>query len=396
MSVRWRDAEPYRLLFPLGVLLGLVAVSLWPLFVYKAIHTYPGIPHARMMIEGFAACFILGFLGTALPHMLAAPRFTLPEILAWCAGLSGACLLHLSGRPVAGDLAFAFTLVLFLGCVAARALRRTDRPPPGLITVMLGLVSAIAGASLQALYLHAALPALLHPFSRLLLNQAFLLLPVMGVGAYILPVFIGYPRRQSAPLLERTPGAWTREALSMAAFGLALIAGMALEAAGFARTGNLLRGLVLLLFLARHLPVHRRQQNPGTMAWLTRLAMMAMPVGFLLLAAWPRAPLAWLHILYLNGLGLLITAVATRVIVAHGGFQHLFPARWPALWWVFGLITLAMATRVSADWMPDSRFTHYAYAALSWIGAMLLWLLTMHRFLLASEAESMDHKQQLR
>lgn len=390
MSVRWREAEPYRLLFPLGALLGIVAVSLWPLFVYGAFKAYPGIPHARLMIEGFAACFILGFLGTALPHMLEAPRFTLAEILLWLTGLIAAAALHLAMQHAAGDLVFAGTLLFFIGCAVARALRRKDRPPPGLVAVLVGLLCAIVGAGLQAVHLHFTLPIFVVPLGKLLLYQGFLLLPMLGVGAYILPTFIGYPRRQSAPVLQRTPGAWSREALALGLMCGFALGSFVLEATGHLRAGHLARLAILVWFFARNLPVHRRHQNPGTMAWLTRLALLALPTGYALLAAWSSAPLAWLHIVFISGFGLLTTAVGTRVIVAHGGFPHLFAARWPALWWVFGLIALAMATRVSADWMPDSRFNHYAYAALSWIAGMALWLFSMCRHLFATSPEPQD------
>ncbi|MCO5062348.1 MAG: NnrS family protein [Kiritimatiellae bacterium] len=390
MNVRWRDAEPYRLLFPLGTLLALAGVSLWPLFLYKIIPFYPGAPHARTMIEGFSACFILGFLSTALPHMLAAPRFTLAEIVLWCLGLLSASALHLAMRPIAGDLTFAGTLILFLGCVAVRIPRSNDRPPPGLPTVFLGVLCALAGSLLQVIDLYTALPAFVQPFSRLLLNQAFLLLPVMGVGAFILPVFVGYPRRQSPHLLAARPHGWLRETAYMAMLGLIVIATIAIEAVGYVRIGNLLRGLLLLFFLARHLPVHRRQENPGTIAWLTRLALMALPIGFLLIPIWSNIKLSWLHILYINGLALLILSVASRVIVAHGGFQRLFRAQWSVLWWIFALITLAMLTRVAADWIPTRQYTHYAYAAITWIAGLLIWFGVMIKFLLTAESPQPD------
>ena len=390
--IRWRDAEPYRLLFPLGALLGVAAVALWPLFVYGALATYPGIAHARVMIGGFAACFILGFLGTALPHMLEAPRFSFAEVLVLLGGVLGASALHFAARHPAGDLVFAATLFVFIAGAAWRAGRRKDRPPPGLLAVLLGLLCAVFGALAQALYVWMDLPVFLHPFSKLLLYQGFPLLPVLGVGAYILPVFIGYPRRQSPVALAQAPRAWEREAAVLALFAAGLLASFALEALGQARGGYAVRLAILAAFLWRSLPVHRRHQHPGTMAWLTRLAVLALPIGYACLAAWPAAPLAWLHIVFISGLGWLIFAVATRVIVAHGGFPHLFGARWPMLGWVFGLVTLAMATRVSADWMPDTRFNHYAYAALSWIAGVLLWLGAMRRFLFAADdAPIPDH-----
>lgn len=38
-----------------------------------------------------------------------------------------------------------------------------------------------------------------------------------------------------------------------------------------------------------------------------------------------------------------------------------------------GLFILAMATRIGADWMPQLRKSHYAYAALAWSAAVLVW-----------------------
>ncbi len=38
-----------------------------------------------------------------------------------------------------------------------------------------------------------------------------------------------------------------------------------------------------------------------------------------------------------------------------------------------GLFILAMATRVSADWMPDVRPSHEAYASLAWVAAVSVW-----------------------
>src|SRR5438045_9407563 len=65
--------EPFRVFFPEGVLAGVLGVSLWPLYVFKAIALYPGQAHARIMAYGLFGAFIFGFLGTAMPRMLSAP-----------------------------------------------------------------------------------------------------------------------------------------------------------------------------------------------------------------------------------------------------------------------------------------------------------------------------------
>src|SRR6187402_2690292 len=96
-------AEPFRVLFPLATLLGISGVSLWPLY-FSGLHKfYPGQMHARLMIEGFLAGFVLGFLGTALPRLLSAPplrrgeSWTLVALYLLTAGL------HIGEQPRAGD-----------------------------------------------------------------------------------------------------------------------------------------------------------------------------------------------------------------------------------------------------------------------------------------------------
>lgn len=398
MTAHWRESEPYRLLFPVGILLALTGVSLWPLFLFKVTATYPVVAHPRLMIEGFSACFILGFLGTALPVMLNTARFRHWQLFVWAGGLVTAAILHLMLHTVAGDIVFASTILFFMGCVAVRFVQRKDRPPPGLVTVLLGLVCAITGAIMQVIYRHdPSLGAFFYNLSRLLLNQAFLLLPVLGVAAFILPVFVGYPRRQSPPEMNRTPHAWLIEMFWMLGFGLLIIASVVIEALGHIPEGNLLRGATLIVFLARNLPVFLKQTNPGAVAWLTRLALLAPPVGYLVIGLLPNTPMAGLHIVYINGLALLILSVATRVITAHGGFQKLFFARWPLLWWVFALITIAMATRVSTEWVAKNRaIEHYAYAGIIWIIAIAIWFGAMIRCLLNIELEPPAHQIQIK
>jgi hypothetical protein len=54
--------EPFRIFFPTGILLGLLGVSLWLLFYFGLVVTYPNIAHARLMIEGLMASFIFALL----------------------------------------------------------------------------------------------------------------------------------------------------------------------------------------------------------------------------------------------------------------------------------------------------------------------------------------------
>ena len=59
---------PYQLLFPLGILLGIVGVSFWSLYAIGWIDTVPSSYHIDLQIQGFLLSFVLGFLMTALPR----------------------------------------------------------------------------------------------------------------------------------------------------------------------------------------------------------------------------------------------------------------------------------------------------------------------------------------
>lgn len=365
--------EPYRLLFPAGWVLGVVGVLLWPLFFYELIAFYPSVAHARIMVQGFAACFVLGFLGTALPHMLEAPALKTSACIFLAVGLMTASVFHAILWTAAGDALFAVTLSFFGTQVVSRWRGRACLPPPGLVAVLTGL----AGAALSSLILVLdSMHPLPHgaPFlARLFLYQGFLLLPVMGIGATLLPAFTGYPRTQTLPDQRAPSPEWTRRAWIWTAFSLTVVLSFLLEAFVSLRAGYVLRTTVLVLYCFLYLPVWRRQHVAGTAAWLNRLAFIALLTGYLAAAIWTGHYLAWLHIVFISGLGMLIVAVATRVIWAHGGNLPRCLEGHPALWWAFALITLGMFTRVTADWMPAIRLSHYAYAAMSWIIGAALW-----------------------
>src|SRR6478735_8271833 len=93
--------EPFRLFFPIGALLGVLGVALWPLY-YTGVVEYPAILHARLMIEGFMASFIIGFLGTAGPRLTSAPHFARPEVLLLITLDLLAAGLHFGGAHRAG------------------------------------------------------------------------------------------------------------------------------------------------------------------------------------------------------------------------------------------------------------------------------------------------------
>src|SRR4029453_12178871 len=125
---------------------GIVGVSLWPLYFAQVTSFYPGTGHARIMGLGFFGAFIFGFLGTAMPRMLSAAPFRLRELIPLVLLHGGMVASFALGHVLAGDVLSVALVAVFAVCVAIRANRRKDLPPPGFVLVGLSLACVAAGA----------------------------------------------------------------------------------------------------------------------------------------------------------------------------------------------------------------------------------------------------------
>jgi uncharacterized protein involved in response to NO len=92
-----------------------------------------------------------------------------------------------------------------------------------------------------------------------------------------------------------------------------------------------------------------------------------------LVAIVPKYRIDFLHVMFIGAFTLLVLAVATRVVLSHGGHPLAEERRsWPLR---IGLTTgvIAMFARIDAPFRPSSYFSDLAWAAALWIGGMLIW-----------------------
>lgn len=367
--------EPFRLLFPMGLVAGWLGAGLWPWHVWGLSPVYPATAHARIMIEGFLTCFITGFLGTALPRLLDAPRFHLFETLAVAAGIAGTVLLHACGSTLAGDLFFFSTICLFVALLLVRWLFRKDNPPPSFILAAMGILAGLWGCATEMIARLApeALGPFLNQLGRLLLYHGYGLLPVMGVGAFFLPRFFGQPSRQDLPESPRLTREWAAKTLTAFVFGLAVLTSFVCEGLGWLRLGWGLRALAVLGFFLWQVPWHRTGSGVGSLGWGVRLAMVFLPLGYALMGIFPARAFSFYHVTFITGFSLLVLLAASRVAWGHSGQSHRFRQPSKAIAAVIILLILAMVTRVTADWIPKVRLSHYAYGGVLWLLGSLVW-----------------------
>lgn len=373
--------------FPLGILTGVWGVMMWPLFYGGHLGFYPNEAHARIMIEGFMGAFVLGFIGTAFPRLTGNRHWSRGEIgallLLW--GLT--VVSHSTGKVQAGDMAFCGLLVaLFAGMASRWISGRRDTPPPGFLLVFAG----VAGAAASAGYLAAGKFANVESWTlaRLCLFQGFLLLPLMGIGPYLLPRFFGASSGHSFDESLRPPPGWWRKAFASTTVGLGILGTFLLEAWGFAMAGQITRALLVLAWFALETPVFRRALQPTTPGTTVRWSVIALASGLICAALWPFSRIGSLHLFFVSGLGMVTMAVGARVILGHAGRHDLLGGRIVWLRWVFGLVLLAATTRMSSDFLPEVRVSHHVYAAWTWAIAALVWLIALAPFLWRDESSA--------
>lgn len=361
--------EPFRIFFPIGAFLAVLGVSLWPLYYAGWITEYPSILHARLMVEGFMASFIIGFLGTAGPRITSAPHFTRFEVLVLLTLDLLAAGLHVGGSHRAGDFVFAACLVTFAVVLGKRFWQRADSPPPNFALVALGLLNGLIGALLLALY-HDKFYAAPYRIGASLLEQGFVLLPILGVGPFLLARLLNISRTDDLPESRALPPGWMPRAAFALAIGLTIDATFVGEALDWPTAAGWVRVGAAMVYLMARMPWRGRSFLGNCM----RAGLAAIVVGLAAGALGPQYRIGALHILFISGFSFIILTVSIRVVFGHSGNAHLFERRLPFFVVAGALLFLAMISRYVADVASTARTVHLVSAALLWITAALIWM----------------------
>ena len=394
MKHRWKLVleEPYRVFFPLGLLASAWGVLMWPLWYGKWLHFYPGEAHLRMMIEGFLGAFVLGFTGTSFPRLTGNRPWFGGEFCALLLLWAVAVASHATGRVAAGDAAFSVLLVvLFTGMAGRWIIGNRDTPPPGFVLALAGIFGGALAAGFLARSNNPA-PIAYH-WARLWLSQGFMLLPLMGIGPYLLPRFFDMGSTHALDDSPRPPAGWWPRAFAATTAGLLVGAGFALEIGGMALAGQLLRAVVILAWFALETPVLYHVKRATTPGNAVRWGLHGLAAGCACAAIWPLARIGSLHLFFVSGLGLVTLAVGARVVLGHAGRHDLLVGRIIWLRWVTGLLMLAATTRMSADFIAKVQVSHHIYAAWTWTLAGLIWLGALAKYFIRHDDPAQPKRQ---
>jgi len=366
--------EPFRIFFPLGVLTGISGVSLWPLY-FAGIHKfYPGIMHARLMIEGFMGAFIIGFLGTAAPRLTGTAHFSKRELWSLLLLFAATAGTHIGQRHFLGDFLFLTMLLFFAGRLSTRFARRTDLPPPTFALVAFAFINAIAATILLLAGALGGGSPRCTLLGMLLLYQGFVLYLVLGIGGFLLPRFLVLPAKPELPETREFTVGWKQRAWFAAATGMVLLASYVVEVFATApRLAGVIRFVAAGVFLAAEIPLHRSAARRVTLTRALQLALVLLLLGLLFPVLWPWQRVAGLHLVFIGGFTLVSFTVATRVVLGHTGLGHLVAEPLVFLRTTIVLLLTAAAFRIIGDFFVTTRGTLLDVASYAWIAGAFIW-----------------------
>ena len=362
--------EPFRILFPLALLIGGAGMLPWLLFGRGLTRVWPGPFHSVTMTQAFLVAVAAGFLGTMVPRRSGGEPRSWLELALLGVGTAAIPWLAWENRLLQAQLVFAGVLLVLAQFVVRRMLaRRSPRPaPPSFVLIPLGLLCGLGGAALAIRFLHWRNPLWAFDLGRGLAQQGLMLCLVMALVPMLTPIFLtGEPPPDASPRKRL----WMKAAYLL--LGLAVIASFFVEHRRSVQQGLYLRALAVTLAITVGSGIWASATRRGLHRVLYRLALIALPASLFAAGMNPLRRIPLLHLGFVAGLSLLVFAVSVHVTLLHTGREREAEQnRWPVA--LVGLITVAAAiVRIYAESFPRRYFESLTLASGLWLAGLLLW-----------------------
>lgn len=380
---KYKEDRPYRFFFPFSVIGAVSAVSLW-IFAYAAEkkwlspmeNPYPVQHHILLIVSLFLLPALKGFLYTAIP------RFTGTDFTGFYTAVFQTVL-----QVLISFLALFFEntvlfyiflnldfLVLFL-FVILRFQRAKGKLSEYLYFIPAGLFLGSAGAVLFCLG-HIKNDLFLFHYGKELILYGLIPCAVFGVGVRLVNMILN---RENAE--KRT--AWIQRAESLkngrllsavfVFFSLSESAVFYLFSLEYPTLFRTLRFFICLFLFLRYFRILDFRMYRGRLSLLILISLYSVLLGLGGYAFGGIYAVHLVHLYLISGLALFIAGIMTRVVLSHEGLNLDLEINSAVFPWVTGLFLLAAVTRATAVFVPSGLSSHYAYASLLFILALVIW-----------------------
>lgn len=351
----------YRILFPLGVVLGLMGVLFWFLFLARAMPFYPRMAHGGVMFFGWLWLFVAGFLMTSFPRMTQSNPASVGET-AWAAILAlaqlTAAVRNLADLQAAILMIQTFSLAAFLG---RRYWQVRRLPFESFVFVPMGLVMAVVGC-----FLYWVRPDLRETSFFLLAGEALAVNAIVGLGSRLIPAISRLPSLMLFGDVD--PRRRWQKALLMA---IALNVSYLLSAFAYSLSGWILRSLLMMTLAVSAFGLFQKPMKWTTLGVALKTGVVFLVLGELLSLPSGGLGVAAHHVKYIGGLSLITWMVGTRVMLAHGQQKMDYESTSWVPWLGFIFLILAALSRLFAGSQIASL--PMIIAAGAFIASWILW-----------------------
>lgn len=301
--------DPYRFLFPLGVLSSLIGIGLWLMLTEGWISFYPRQAHANIMYFCFLWPFVAGFLMTAVPKMTGTSRAHVIEMGLAMLLVVAQLGFNLSNLFLQSVFFFGLQTLFLMGFVGRRFLIKRQIPFEGFLFVPFAFCQGLLSVALIF-----KTPAISAEYFYLLSGEAFILNLIMGLGTRLIPVLSRVPNSLTPDM--KAPQTKWGQTFTLA---LALNLGFWMQTLGFFYVGVGLRLLVLTWVAIKGFKVLSPVMVRSFVALGLRCGVLFMFLSYALALFYPTYLMSLQHLLYIGGFVLITFMVGTRVMLAHGG-----------------------------------------------------------------------------
>lgn len=358
--------DPYRLLFPCGVLAGILGLALWILFQGEVISFYPKQSHANIMYFGFLWAFVAGFLMTAVPKMTATPLANAFEVAIAMILVGLQIIFNFMNLLSLSIFVFLLQTVFLIFFVGRRFLLKKTIPFEGFLFIPFAFFQ-----SLMAVFLFYFCSNISMPTFYLLAGEAFVLNLVLGLGTRLIPVLCRIQNSLS-PVQKADKNGF----VVMATLALLLNLSFFVQLFLNPTAGVAVRLLLVVYVAVNYFKILSKVTTKSFVGFGLRSGIVFILASYVSLLFQPNQVIAVQHLLYVGGFVLITFMVGTRVMLAHGGQSLEYETKSSRIGGVALLLGLASLLRLFAG----SNVMGFAMTAglFIFILATIVWF---HKFM---------------
>lgn len=357
------NIDPYRVLFPVGLLCSIIGLFIWILFQERIINYYPRDVHANLMFFGFLWSFVAGFLMTAVPKMTNTPGASMQDILIVSSLVVFQIIFSLTQQFEASVILFLAQTSYLIFFITKRFLVKKQVPFEGFFFIPFAFLQSILGV-VVFLSSHETNYTVLY----LLSGEALILNLISGLGSRLIPVLSRIPNALS-PDVQSNQSSLSKKMIYLL-LAVTLNVGFILQAFSHQSLGIIIKLIPILYISIMHFKLFSKGTTLSVVAIGLKtgiLFIIASQIGTL----FSLNLIATQHLLYVGGFFLITLMIGTRVMLSHGGESLNKEIKSSKIGSVVILLIIAACLRFHMG--SDISSAYLKYAAYAAILAVLIW-----------------------